>query len=52
MAKVLAVQYVTDDNTYVNYSPTVSEEIDDETLSALLKLVDGKDIQDVIEDYI
>ena len=52
MPKVTKISYLLDSGSRVDYAPEEPQEIDEETMSAIIKLVDGMDIQDLIDESI
>lgn len=52
MAKVISFRYKTDSGNIVEYCPDDPEIIDDDTLSIMIRLIDGTDIQDIVDELI
>lgn len=51
MPRVTRLEYVLN-GSRIFYTPNEPQEVDEETMSAIIKLVDGMDVQDLIEELI
>lgn len=52
MPRVMSINYVLDSGAGVSYVIDKPQEVDEETMSAIIKLVDGMDVQDLIEELL